>query len=156
MKRLTIIATIVAIGMLSGCDSELRTDEPADPPSPRDEAEAEFAALLEEASRSTETWRCYKHSADLFSIPAVRLTSNHMWGAGSVQLNGLPEQVTEFRIDGVDRRWNWGARDDGRFKYSFIISPDGVGTSYNFFEGETSTKPSNFFHECRKDRKASA
>lgn len=148
------IAVVAVFGVLSGCMTETSPNETRNPPDPQDEAEAEFLTWMEDVQKSSETWRCYKYSEELFSSPAVKLRANYMLDMGNIQPKGLPEQVTEYRIDGLDRRWNWGAGSDGHFKYSFTIGPDGVGRSYNFSESETTAKPSNIFHECRKDWKA--
>jgi len=51
--------------------------------------------------------------------------------------------------DGLDHRWNWlGA--DVRFKYSFIITPDGTGLYYDFSSSRAeSVRPSSRY-QCSK------
>ena len=56
---------------------------------------------------------------------------------------------TQFHIEGLDRRWDWGWSDklEGH-QYSFVISPDNTG-AYFHFRDEKATKPRAQF-TCRR------
>ena len=61
---------------------------------------------------------------------------------------GIEKSVWHHR-DGLDHRWDWGADENGDYRYSFIIEPDGTGKYYHFLKGETTTK-ANSFYRTRK------
>ena len=68
---------------------------------------------------------------------------------GSIQLDGLPKQSTDARIDGLDRRWNWGINDDGHYQFSFVINPNKTGLYFAFGNSKTA-KPKSHFWDCHK------
>ena len=110
-----------------------------------------FAASIAPAkAQGIEGWKCggpFSCSEYRDDCP-ITLTSNIEIGAGTVRLDGLPEQTTSFYIDGIDRRWDWCLKD-GLYSCSFIVSPDGQGRYLKFLGGESSAKPRNIYF-CKK------
>lgn len=53
--------------------------------------------------------------------------------------------------EGLDHRWDWSAKKDGGFRYSFVIEPDGSGKYYNFPEGEHTAKPSSLYRTKKRE-----
>ena len=92
----------------------------------------------------TETWVC----------GSVVLVADLENGLGTVDF-GAGAEITDFRIQGIERRWNWCLGDDGAFNCAFTIDPDGDGLYFNFgavmpdADGISRTKPSDFF-KCRR------
>lgn len=49
--------------------------------------------------------------------------------------NGTTGELADFSRQGLDLRWDWGEyyRDgSSRYRYSFVIEPDGTGLYYDF------------------------
>jgi len=75
---------------------------------------------------------------------------------GTVTLAGTDSQKTEFRIEGLDRRWNWGAgllkdKPKETFRYAFTIEPAGIGRYFDFnFVDEDDKATSRQHYQCEK------
>ena len=93
----------------------------------------------------SETWQCFNFfDSDrdnvLFEVFGA-MPAGEQYGLGIVSIGGFVQGAT-FYIDGLDRRWDFGDN-----VYSFIITPDGTGTYFDFSnveEGE-STEPSEAY-----------
>ena len=91
----------------------------------------------------------------VFRCP-VTLTADFHDGTGTVKFAGIVEH-TQFKIHGLERRWDWCLDDDGRFGCAFVLSADGSGRYYNFTivmpdpDGVPRTKPSELF-KCTRRR----
>ena len=73
------------------------------------------------------------------------LTANLDTGAGEVKFGGIRED-TSFRVEGLDRRWNWCLASDGTYDCAFVVSVSGSGAYYNFRASADGTaKPSDLF-----------
>ena len=103
-----------------------------------------------ETTPGVERWICgdYFDDCGLFSTDCVTLTANLRDGTGEVKFSGFVER-TEFRIDGIERRWNWCMADDYSYNCAFIISVDGTGSYYNFRGTYGTAKPRDIF-KCTK------
>ena len=103
-----------------------------------------------EATPGVERWICgdYFDGCGLFSTDCVTLTANLRNGTGEVKFSDFIER-TEFRIDGIERRWNWCIADDYSYNCAFIISVDGTGRYYNF-RGTDGTANYRDLFECTK------
>jgi len=42
--------------------------------------------------------------------------------------------MSQYTVEGFNRRWDFDQRDDGRYKYSLVIKPNGDGLYYEFPE----------------------
>ena len=70
-------------------------------------------------------------------------------GPGTVRLLGLVEHEAQFRVDGLDRRWNFGD-DDGAYHFAIVIEPNGDGRYYDFSDvptGETTGPKQSYYCE---------
>ena len=68
---------------------------------------------------------------------------------GKVVSNGI-EEITDFKIDGLARRWNWGCNNPDRdyvCDYSVILEKR-TASYFHFLPGEETSKPSEFFWDC--------
>lgn len=103
-----------------------------------------------EETPGVERWICgdFFDGCTIFSTGCVKLTANLYDGTGEVRFSGHAER-TEFRIDGIERRWNWCMADDYSYKCAFIISVDGTGSYYNFRGTDGTAKPRDLF-KCSK------
>ena len=103
-----------------------------------------------EATPGVEHWICgdYYEGCGLFSSNCVTLVANLRNGTGEVKFSSFVER-TEFRIDGIERRWNWCMQEDYSYRCSFIISVDGTGSYYNFGGTDGTAKPRDLF-KCTK------
>ena len=87
---------------------------------------------------ASETWECYDIAAYDRATPLVVLDGSLRMdsetpnlGPGTVRLLGLVEHDAQFRIDGLDRRWNFGL-DEGSYEFAIVIEPNGNGSYYDF------------------------
>ena len=78
------------------------------------------------------------------------LTADRYGDTGKVDFNGIVAS-TQFAIQGIERRWDWGLGTDGKFDYAIVISTDGTGKFYNFRGSNDGTaKPSDIFKCSRR------
>ena len=92
--------------------------------------------LTSEKQLQVETWRCFPLLHPDTNKPAItltRLTENgEQHPLGEVSVSGT-SHFAEFRVTGIDLRWNFGEQDNSRaYPYAFVIRPDGTGAYYDF------------------------
>jgi len=77
------------------------------------------------------SWICNGEDSDKGTLLEVGLFSNaDLHGAGFILFDGgYTGQLTKYRREGVNNRWDWGPND---VDYAFIIKPDGTGFYYDF------------------------
>ena len=103
------------------------------------------------SARGVERWQCGDRvDGCVFRCP-VTLTADRLLGVGTITIDGAIEQATVFRMDGLDRRWDWCLDADGYYRCSFMIAPKGDGLYFKFLRGESTAKPSQFY-ACRRVR----
>jgi len=134
-------AIVVALALAAGCEtvSDRPSSKVSDPP------------WAKEATPGVERWKCgdYFDGCGLFSGDCVTLTANVHAGTGEVEFSDFVEQ-TEFRIDGIERRWNWCMADDYSYRCSFIVSVDGTGRYYKFSDTDKTAKARDWFKCTRQ------
>lgn len=102
-------------------------------------------------ARAVERWQCGdRYDGCLFRCP-VTLTADRSLGVGTITIDGAIEQATVFRMDGLDRRWDWCPDADGTYDCTVTIAPNGDGLYFKFLPGESTAKPSQFY-ACRRVR----
>ena len=80
-----------------------------------------------------ESWRCSEHLSD--TKPLLTLSRYQgEWGEyGVVTLPGVEPIVTFFRINGLERRWDWEWDDAlGGYQYAVVVELDGDGVYFDF------------------------
>jgi hypothetical protein len=50
---------------------------------------------------------------------------------GAIKVAGVTHQA-QYRVQGFDRRWDFGLQDDGSFDYAFVLRPDGAAVYFDF------------------------
>lgn len=50
---------------------------------------------------------------------------------GTIKVAGVTHQA-RYRVEGFDRRWDFGLQDDNTFSYAFVLKPDGLAVYYDF------------------------
>ena len=115
------------LAVLCGCES-VDGDEYVIPPAPDTVA---------------ELWECYK----IFDPDRnqLTLTIDPDYSYGTVDFNGIVAR-TQYSVEGLSRRWDWGWQADNGFDYAVIVSGDGWGGYYNFrMSKDGATEPSDVF-----------
>ena len=104
-----------------------------------------------------ERWGCGDYFDGCTSRCPVTLTADLQAGTGTVTFTGIEER-TDFRVHGLDRRWNWCLDPaDNQYWCSFIISAEGRGRYFDFShamaasDGVIRAKPSDLF-KCSRRR----
>ena len=67
--------------------------------------------------------------------------------------NGTVGEEACFSRQGLDLRWDWGSyyRDgDSRYRYTFVIEPDGTGLYYDFSTSTDGTSKPRGIYKTRK------
>ena len=115
---------------------------------------------LQAVTTASETWECFDRFARDGAGPLVMLDGLLRMdnaipniGPGTVRLVGLIEHEAQFRIDGLNRRWNFGDEDTA-YDFAIVIEPNGDGSYYDFSGvavGE-STSPSQLYSCERTSR----
>jgi hypothetical protein len=72
---------------------------------------------------------------------------------GKIAVAGVTQDAV-FRVEGFNRRWDFGLLPDGNYRYSFIIKPNGDAAYYDFGKGGEAS-PSNIM-KCRQVDAAAA
>ncbi len=83
-----------------------------------------------------EIWECSKDGTVIVKAKVFKGKSS-----GSIEVSGVTRETT-FKVDGFNRRWNFGYKrfgDEG-YGYALLISPTGDGSYYEFIE--PTAKPS--------------
>lgn len=112
------------------------------------------ASLLPPTSNNTqnnvtgaERWECYAYFG---SRTLGTLIANRHDTSGTVDFDGVVAS-TQFTIQGIERRWDWGLGTNGRFNYAIVISTDGTGKFYNFRGSNDGTaKPRSDVFKCAR------
>ena len=120
------LTAVVASAFLSGCTS-----------------------MGEPAFNGIERWRCGDYPDDcggfFGSGCLVTVVADIHSGTGSVTFGEFVE-LTNFQIQGIERRWDWCLNADGSFECSFVVSVDGNGRYYNFYGSDDGTaRPADIF-----------
>jgi len=85
---------------------------------------------------SLEIWNCRdRFDSDGGDIFALR--ADVAQEIGTLIIPGLPNQETNFVIEGLDRRWDWTLSESNSYKFTLVISPDGSARYYHFLGKET-------------------
>ncbi|MYE01845.1 MAG: hypothetical protein F4Y03_11315 [Alphaproteobacteria bacterium] len=96
-----------------------------------------------------EVWKCTGRFSSVDTIVLTRFMEGGLdIGRGTVRAAGVTHE-TAFRVDGIDRRWNWGldaGSNPRAYRYSFLIEASGDGMFFNFGSRDR-VKPSGFY-EC--------
>ncbi len=93
---------------------------------------------------SLEPWRCFDTTD--FNRTSVLLTLTRLENGGEVSVAGTTHTAA-FEVQGLNRRWDFGPDDDGRYDYMFLIEPDGTGLYYDFSRSTDGTaSPSQRFN----------
>ncbi|MDE0184254.1 MAG: hypothetical protein OXP71_02220 [Candidatus Poribacteria bacterium] len=143
MVRSTIFGVVI-VAFVCSCSSLY-----VHPPStPNNSPNREQPTAASPPDSGTERWECYDYVYD--SKKLGTLTADRIGANGTVDFAGIFAS-TQFSIQGIDRRWDWGWGTDGRSDYAFVISPDGTGTFYDFsFSSDGTAKPSDLFKCARR------
>ena len=98
------------------------------------------------ADELLESWRCFDRFE--FNKTELLLTLVRYQGElgeyGVVTLPGVEPIATFFRINGLERRWDWD-------QYAVVVNPNGDRSYYDFrttLAGETA--PSSMSFQCEK------
>ena len=120
------------------------------------------AALSETDASSDQTgeaehWGC----GDLYSgceyrdCP-VKLTGDFDAGTGTVEIAGQLK-AGEFKLAGLDRRWDWSWTEGKGYDYAIVMGPDAAARYFDFSRatpdpvtGKISTTPTHHFECVRK------
>ena len=108
---------------------------------------AALTLILLAGTANADTFRCV--TGTIYSqttTPAVIAEINEDGKTGEIKVAGTAHQ-TRYYVDGFNRRWDFGLRDDGMYQYSFILKPDG-SASYVDFKGakkDATSAPSQIF-----------
>jgi hypothetical protein len=98
------------------------------------------------AAAPIEIWEC-KEGYDSWDNILVIATVEDGRQYGEILVAGVTHK-SQFQIQGFDRRWDFGLAENGRFKYAFVIAPNGRGSYYDFSLSKE-TKPNMLMH-CRE------
>ncbi len=98
------------------------------------------------AEKSAEVWQCQESEYGNWSNILVNATVNADRSSGKIFVAGVVHE-SSFKVNGFNRRWNFGLDEDNTYDYAFIIEPNGAATYYDFGK-KKSTKPSMVLH-CR-------
>ena len=97
-----------------------------------------FFSATSNAKQVNELWKCTdKFESDKVLVKAKVLQERQF---GEIDVAGITH-LTQYTVQGFKRRWDFDARDDGRFKYALIIEPNGDGLYYEFPEVSASVSP---------------
>lgn len=84
-----------------------------------------YAAVfaLAAGTASAETWECSEGAGGPVLVRATTAPPDAP-NVGKIAVAGT-EYVTTYRVDGFDRRWDFGEETNGRFPFRFVIEPNG-------------------------------
>lgn len=97
------------------------------------------------ASGGLERWECCPPILGCRGQRPVTLTADLHNNTGTVVFADIAKDA-EFRVKGLQRRWDWCLGPGGGFECAFVINADGSG-QYTDFGGKDRESPSQFF-EC--------
>jgi len=137
LSRLTA-AILITFG-LAGCETNLDTA--------KNTTENTSKTTTENTNHYIENWMC-KPLAYRQAGSTLTLTGYKVLNVGWIRFDGI-KRSTKFKIDGLNRRWDWEVRPDKYAKFSFIIRPDHTGRYYDFGNIRKTASQSGVF-ECQK------
>lgn len=109
-------------------------------------SEMDLSDVVPPDAKIVEVWECRDFLGSWSEVLAV--ASIFEGGQiGKIEVAGTAH-VTQYNVDGFDRRWDFGLQEDGSFRYSFIVSPNGRASYYDFRSSSKSVKPS-ITMDCR-------
>lgn len=114
-----------------------------------------YTAEIIESLGGITSWICmdwYKSSGDKVLLEIGYFTEIPTWGF--ILYDGTNEGTEKgvwHHREGLEHRWDWGADENGDYRYSFIINPDGTGKYYHFLEGETTTKANSLYRTRKRE-----
>lgn len=145
VRRLAALFGVAAVVILAGCHTdEIHIDYDGDVAVDRCLSFADIGS-----GPVRETWRCFDTLDRHRTMPLVTLTrlGGGSYGFGEVFV-GDTTHPADFRVDGLNWRWNFGCTEDGAYPYSFIIEPDGTGLYYNFRPSADGRADPSEFYDC--------
>lgn len=102
-----------------------------------------------------EAWECVDGIDTSSESILVTATVESGRKNGNISVAGVTHAAV-FEVAGFDRRWDFGLLANHRFRYAFIIRPNGDATYFEFGEeGKAKGKASNFM-KCRQSGTANA
>ena len=105
-----------------------------------------FFSTTSIAKEVVETWECTEYGkANTKVLVKAKIFKSRV--SGEIDVVGITHQ-TAYGVEGFKRRWDFDQRDDGRYKYSLVIKPDGDGLYYEFPEVTTPVSP-NMILDCK-------
>lgn len=141
MARSTILGVgFVILVVVCSCASLL-------PQSANNPPKREQPPVSPDPNTWSERWECYDYFR---SRKLGTLTADRYGASGTVDFDGIVAS-TQFAIEGIERRWDWGLGTDGTYDYAIVVSADGTGKFYNFRGSNDGTaKPSDVFKCARR------
>lgn len=109
-------------------------------------AEIDLSSAVPPGAKIVEVWECtdvFGSWSDVLAVASIFEGRN----LGKIQVAGTTH-ITQYSVDGFDRRWDFGLQKDETFQYSFIVSPNGSASYYDFRNESGSVNPS-IYMECR-------
>lgn len=100
-----------------------------------------LASVAEDASKK-KIWSC-----------SVMYTSENVlwlveWGDKSY-VKVFDERIpAEYRMKGLDKRWNWGLNSNNTFDYAITMSPDKNASYYDFSASKDGTAQPRETYRC--------
>lgn len=108
-----------------------------------------FLALPAIASAGpVETWECVDGSDYEWKNILAVATVDSGRTSGTITVAGVTHR-TAFHVEGFMRRWDFGERQGGGYRYSFQMQPDGTALYYDFRDAEQLSRASVVM-ECRQ------
>lgn len=103
--------------------------------------------LLAGAANAGEKFKCQAGPVWFSGEPiVVNLTVDDVGKSGTIKVAGVTYDAT-YRVDGFDRRWDFGPKNDGAFDYAFVMRASGNASYYDFsdvYPGETAPPSQDF------------
>ena len=98
-----------------------------------------FFSTTSIAIEVVEIWECVDKHRDVNKVLVKAKVHKHR-KTGEIDVAGITQQAIYY-VQGFNRRWDFDPRDDGTYKYTLLIKPDGDGLYYEFPEGGEETSP---------------
>lgn len=101
-----------------------------------------------------ETWQCFERRGRSRRAPLVTLrrsTGVFIDWSAEVAVAGAKHPAV-FKMEGLNRRWNFGLTMNLDLPYAVIIKPDGTGLYYDFTPSTDGRAEASDFFDCRLAR----
>ena len=70
--------------------------------------------------------------------------------AGDIMLANGTEINADYKLEGTDHRWNWGADFQGSYQYAITVGPDNTGHYFDFsLADENGRATSKDLYRCK-------